>query len=346
MLSERLSQNKVVWYRSPVTRDQLMALNERSDCKGFVQTGGFLGLLALTGTAAYYSAGRWPWPVVLLLLFIHGTCWRFILHGFHELIHNTVFKTRWLNLFFVRLFAFLIWYNHHQFWASHTEHHKYTLHPPDDLEVVFPVDLTVTKFFLRYFVDPWGFFVVLYNNVVTAMGRPMRPWDRTLMADADPKEQRAWKNWSRFVLVGHATIIGVSVAMHWWMLPVVTTLAPYYGGWLCYLVNNLQHSGLRDNVPDYRLCCRTITINPVLGFLYWHMNYHTEHHMYAAVPCYNLPKLHQLIKADLPPCPHGLYQSWRHLVAILKKQKADPSYQYTAELPTRSYPEGNSPSAA
>ena len=29
-----------------------------------------------------------------------------------------------------------------------------------------------------------------------------------------------------------------------------------------------------------------------MRFWYWHMNFHIEHHMYAAVPCYNLEKLH------------------------------------------------------
>jgi fatty acid desaturase len=63
------------------------------------------------------------------------------------------------------------------------------------------------------------------------------------------------------------------------------------------------------------------------------MNYHTEHHMYAAVPCYNLKKLHRLIKADLPECPHGLVATWRQILEILKKQRQDPKYQYVPVLP-------------
>ncbi len=333
MNTERLAQEKIAWYRSPVSRDQLQFLNERSDLKGSLQTGGFLGLLALTGSAACFSAGRLPWPFVVLLFFIHGTCWRFILHGFHELIHNSVFKTKSLNSFFTRLFAFLMWLNPHQFWASHTEHHKYTLHLPDDLEVVLPANLTITKFFLRYIIDPLGFCIVLYSTVKMACGKPLRPWDKTLFLNADPAEKRRWVNWSRFLLAGHATILMVSLGMHWWLLPLATTLAPFYGGWLCYLCNNLQHAGLQDNVGDFRLCVRTVTLNPLLGFLYWHMNYHTEHHMYAAVPCYNLSKLHQLVKADLPPCPHGLFQGWKQLSIILNRQKRDPAYKFVPELP-------------
>ena len=118
------------------------------------------------------------------------------------------------------------------------------------------------------------------------------------------------------------------------MLPVVVSLAPFYGGGLHYLCNNSQHAGLRDNVPDYRLCCRTIYLNPFFRFLYFHMNYHTEHHMYAAVPCYNLPRLHRLIRHEMPACPRGLIATWRGIAQTLKRQAADPTYQFTATLPS------------
>jgi len=63
------------------------------------------------------------------------------------------------------------------------------------------------------------------------------------------------------------------------------------------------------------------------------MNYHTEHHMYAAVPCYKLGLLHRLIKHDMPYCPRGLRETWRHIVEILEQQQRAPDYQYVAELP-------------
>ena len=63
------------------------------------------------------------------------------------------------------------------------------------------------------------------------------------------------------------------------------------------------------------------------------MNFHIEHHMYAAVPCYNLGKLHRLIRHDLPECPRGLVASWSQIGDILERQKSDPSYQYVPELP-------------
>ena len=65
------------------------------------------------------------------------------------------------------------------------------------------------------------------------------------------------------------------------------------------------------------------------------MNYHIEHHMYAAVPCYNLGRLHKAIEYDLPESPKGLFAVWKKIVEILKIQKADPEYHYVPDLPVR-----------
>jgi fatty acid desaturase len=330
------SKLRVSWHRSPVSREDLRRLNQRSDFKGFLQTGGYLGLLATTGSAAYFSVGRLPWPLVILLFYFHGTCWHFLINGFHELVHDSVFKTRWLNGFFLRIFSFLGWYNHHQFWASHMEHHKYTLHPPDDLEVVLPEKHTLSGFLKIAFINPRGVYWNLKTQIRWARGKVEGKWETSLFPESDPAKRRLLFNWARIVLLGHGTILVVSLIMHWWMLPVVITLAPFYGGGLHFLCNASQHVGLQDNVPDFRLCCRTITLNPFLRFLYWHMNFHTEHHMYAAVPCYNLGKLHALIKSDLPQCPRGLYATWKQIAGFLERQKINPAYQFVPALPAKS----------
>ena len=86
-------------------------------------------------------------------------------------------------------------------------------------------------------------------------------------------------------------------------------------------------------MTDFRLCTRTVILSPFVRFLYWHMNYHIEHHMYAAVPCYNLGKLHQQISYDLPACPRGLVAAWKEIISTLRRQKSDPAYQRVPELP-------------
>ena len=158
-------------------------------------------------------------------------------------------------------------------------------------------------------------------------------WEQALFPPEAVEQRRALFNWARLLIIGHGLIVVISLLLGWWMLPVLLTLAPFYGGGFQYLLNEAQHIGLTDEVSDYRINTRTILLNPVLGFLYWQMNYHIEHHMYAAVPFYHLAELHELIKADLPYCPRGVTGTWAQIVPIVRRQQREPGYQFVPELP-------------
>ncbi|MBV7331722.1 fatty acid desaturase [Chloroflexi bacterium TSY] len=266
-------KSKINWYRSPVDREVLVELNRRSDWKGAAQTFGHLGLLTLTGTAAFYAAENLPIWVLLLILFAHGIFYAFLLNGFHELCHSSVFKTKALNYFFTRVFAFLGWYNPVLFWASHQEHHKYTLHPPDDLEVVLPVEFTLQSFLKAAVVNPWGFYQRLKGVIRLTRGKLEGEWEHILFPPEATDLRRQLFGWARFMLIGHLILTVVSLALGLWLIPVLITLAPFYGGWLLYLCNNTQHVGLQDETPDYRLNTRTIILNPFVRFLYWRIGH-------------------------------------------------------------------------
>jgi fatty acid desaturase len=62
------------------------------------------------------------------------------------------------------------------------------------------------------------------------------------------------------------------------------------------------------------------------------MNWHTEHHMFGAVPCYNLKGLSRTISSDMPE-PRSLIGAWREMRQIWKKQQEDPAYQHDTPLP-------------
>ena len=100
-----------------------------------------------------------------------------------------------------------------------------------------------------------------------------------------------------FISIGHPILI------------LVISGHIFIGNWLRYFVGAPMHCGLRSDVADFRKCVRTITLNPVSEFLYWNMNWHLEHHMFAAVPCYNLKKLHKTVARDMPK-PRTLIESW------------------------------------
>ena len=56
-------------------------------------------------------------------------------------------------------------------------------------------------------------------------------------------------------------------------------------------------------------------------FLYWHMNFHVEHHIFPSVPFYNLHRLRAAFAADLPPAPRGLVRAWAQMLPVLWRQR-------------------------
>lgn len=314
-------------------------LHERSDGWGFLQAGGVLATYVATGGLAFYAVGRWPWWAVVLLVFLHGTCVCFHPSAVHELSHGTVFKTRWLNSLFERIFGFIGWNNFLMFDVSHVRHHQFTLHPPDDLEVVLPAQLFKVKHFLEGGIThPFIFKYRILSTWRLARGQFEGEWFNALFPAAHPEKRRGPVHWARIILIGHGLLaVGAIVAgfydHRFWILPVLVNFPSFYGSWLHNLCAFTQHTGLQDNVPDFRLCCRSITLNPIVKFLYWHMNYHTEHHMYAAVPCYRLHQLYAAVKHDVPAPRRGLLGAWREIAAIQKIQATNPQYQHVVAVP-------------
>jgi fatty acid desaturase len=323
---------EVRWYRTPMEKETLRSLTRRTDAEGFLQALGFLLVIGVTAAVVWMAWGRAPLYVLIPLIFVHGTFFMFANNGFHELVHGTVFKTKWLNALFLRAYSFLSWNNHVAFKASHTKHHLSTLHPPHDLEVVLPIQLTPAGFALQSVVDFIGLYGTIRDTLLLSLGIVRGKWQLILFPKSDTAGRRRLIWAARFTILGHAAIIAVSAVTGLWQLAVVTSFARFYAGWLQWLCNNTQHIGLQDNVPDFRLCCRTIRLNPFLQFLYFHMNYHTEHHMYASVPCYHLARLRREIVRDMPPAPR-LLPAWAQIIGILRKQKSDPEYRYAMPIP-------------
>ncbi len=76
-----------------------------------------------------------------------------------------------------------------------------------------------------------------------------------------------------------------------WFLPMATSLQV-----LLRIRGIAEHAGYEAN-PDQRQNSRTVTESiQTMIFAPHYAHYHLEHHIYPAVPYYNLPKLHKLLK--------------------------------------------------
>ena len=54
--------------------------------------------------------------------------------------------------------------------------------------------------------------------------------------------------------------------------------------------------------------------------------------MYAAVPCYNLKRLHQSVARDMP-APRTLIGAWREMRETWRRQRTDPGYEFDTPVP-------------
>ena len=341
-MSEVKKNLKIDWYRCPIDRKDLAKLIVRSDGQALIQAGGHLALWLLTASLSVYFFSHAMWLAFFVCLFLHGTIASFFTAPNHELCHRTVFKTQWLNDGFLIVFCLLGWLNFRVYRFSHNYHHRYTLFLEGDREEILPVTpslrfLYIVQLFTinvfggyqsRGIIPTVGNFLKLASNDTN---NPFNSWGPELYEGHD-KQRRKAVSWARTVLGFHAGVVVFSLAISQPVLIVVISGAPFIANWHRYFVGVTMHCGLRSHVSDFRKCARSVVLDPVSEFLYWRMNWHLEHHMYAAVPCYNLKKLHRVLADDMPK-PRTLVGAWQEMRDTWHRQKTDPDYAFDTPVP-------------
>jgi fatty acid desaturase len=127
--------------------------------RGAFQTFGFLGMLgAWFALAVYFHAAGGPLSPLLCVgaCALYGLQANFLINGMHELGHQHVFKTRWVNGAAMRVISFLGWLHPDMIFSSHLRHHRYTQNFPHDQENPMPMQLTWRHFVSFGFVNIAG----------------------------------------------------------------------------------------------------------------------------------------------------------------------------------------------
>ncbi|MFP4377114.1 MAG: fatty acid desaturase [Spirochaetales bacterium] len=334
--------NTISWYRTPIDKETLRELTTKSDLRGLLHAGSFL--LLFLGTLAlpvyFFFQEQWVWMVVTA--YVH--C---MFHGFvgmgaavHELSHQTAFKTKWLNNFFYKLFAFFTWNSHFHFKESHTRHHMNTGFMELDKEIQ-PEPIGFKKsHVIGWFLFDWAHFKkIMWTNLNHAFGNT--DVDFFFWCPLLSKENIKTKkliSWARFLFIGHGILLALFIVFELWILIPTFTFGYFFATFLVHGCEVQQHAGLSRDVPDWRVIAYTAKFGPIMSFLYWNMNYHAEHHMYASVPFYNLPKLHKVLEPDLPKPITGYARGLIHVLRCKKQQNADPDYRFMPEFPETANP--------
>jgi len=319
-LNENMDNLDQKWFKPKIDLKLLKELSKRRDGPGWINTISYFVVLFVTGYLSYLSWGSW-WA--LPAFFAYGTVSAFAAARWHEYGHRSVFRTRWLNDFFYEISSFICYFEPVSWRWSHTHHHSRTIHVGIDYEIAVPPNSKLINVFLwdllslrRYYYESKK---ILYHSlgIMTQVAK-----------DCVPEYQRSRMIWTSrlFVLITLGTLYwAYSIGS---FLPLFLIFTPSVYGWpLLHLCGLLQHAGLKSNSWDHRESARTFLCGPILGWLlYFNMQYHLEHHIFPQVPFYNLPKLHQIVKDQLPPPNPSFIAGLKEMIPAVIKQTRDPNY--------------------
>ncbi len=319
------------WKRIKISKNEMKEMTSRSDLKGFIQVITQLILTLFLGVLSYNAFLTQELYISIPIFLIYATVFSFTGYtaAIHELSHNTVFKTKWLNEFFIKIFAFISWSDYQFYKISHAQHHAFTTHSGRDEEIVLPIKITPLYIVKKFTVD----FTRLYSKdegksiiamIRRAFGFIKHGREKNLIANRITIKRKI-VNWNRTVIIGHVLFATIFLTSGYPIMLLLFTFVTMFGQGLRTILSMTQHICLESNVDDFRRNSRSMSLNPILGFLYWQMQYHIEHHMYAGIPFYNLKKFSKLVEEQMP-VRKGLISTWHSILKTRKIQQENPDY--------------------
>ena len=329
------------WYHTEVPRKVMKELMARTDGPALRDTILWIALHILFGGLAVWLSvtGHVWWSVPFWIAYgvLYGSACD---SRWHECGHGTAFRTPWMNDAVYHIASFQVMRNPVNWRWSHARHHTDTIIVGRDAEIAWmhPIRLGLKALAYVGLVDAWQSFKVLWRN---ARGE----------ISADEKDYIPASEWPKVIFWArvHMTIYGLTalVALGMFMgglgwrsvIPFMLIGLPrLYGCWHMVMTGLLQHGGLAEDVLDHRLNSRTVYMNPVSRWIYWNMNYHVEHHMFPMVPYHALPRLHEVIKHDLPPPNPSIWAAYREMFGAVMRQRREPGTYLRRELPATARP--------
>ena len=330
---------EATWYQSPVPKAQMRELLQRRDAPAFWGLVLWVGLLVTFGTLAYLTWGT-PWTI--LFFAIYGVLYASSSDArWHEMGHGTAFKTDWMNNIVYEVASFMVLRNATLWRWSHTRHHSDTIIVGRDPEIAVPRPPDMVAV-LGAFVNLKAYPKYIRTTLTHVTGR-LTAEELTFIPEFEHGKVilRA-----RIYFLIYAAAIALAIYTRSILPLLYIGLPNIYGAWLMVVYGLTQHAGLAENVLDHRLNCRTVYMNPINRFLYLNMNYHVEHHMFPLVPYYNLPKLHAIVRPDMPTPYNGLLEAYREIVPAILRQIKEPGWNVKRKLPTPTFPTDAAPQSA
>lgn len=262
-----------------------------------VQLGGMAVAAPLAFTPGAGTAGLLAFCVYSALL---GT----LFGPFHETLHRTAFRTRWLGEAVCWLTCTLLITTPTVYRAFHGEHHRHTHQLGHDPELFVPALARWAPNATVMLAGMSGLPMTLIKVGWLLAGLRLMPSHitRQILRFVPPVRLTRVCAESWLVFAVHALVMaGLSYAgLAWWRWLL--------SWWLSHAVLStyvsVEHAGLTTSGSVLERT-RSMRTNGIVRFLFWNMPYHAEHHGWPAVPFYNLPALSARVEPELPNVSHG-----------------------------------------
>jgi len=278
--------------------------NQSSDFAGFVQLFYHAGCALISAFVIHWSMKAGSTMGVVTGEVMLGFVSSFYFMGFHELIHNTAFRTKWINTAIAKVVGVFIFRGADWFWCFHWLHHRYTQDPEKDPELsggssdLF--DPSKSVFAYMRFLTGWPFgFERLGNMVKMALGLKVDPWVIEAGMEKEVRTESAI-----YCMVYAALACGAAlsenvrtVVVFYWLLPHI--IGSGHLRFYQFAEHRACETGKYTDLDAWG-ASRTTSTWFFYRRLAWNMPYHIEHHTWPTVPFHLLPDVHERIKDKQP----------------------------------------------
>ena len=232
-----------------------------------------------------------------------------LFHLLHECIHDTPFRNQRLNSIVGAICGLILLLPSEWFRYFHRDHHRYTQIEGKDPELETNKPETRTQWLLHISGIP--VFISLLKVNVRCVTNKVN--DSFLPSDA----QQTVVKQARIMAGIYITLLLCSVILQNYTLLAIWTVPLITGQPFLRLYLLAEHT-LCKNTDNMLMNTRTVLSNPIVRWFTWNMPYHTEHHVYPAVPFHQLPALHKKMAGYLKNTDHSYGEFNRRLYNSLR----------------------------
>lgn len=301
-MSDQLSHQDFMRHLSNAEKRELTA---KSNTSATIRLATVVCLLCIFSTVIlnqqlpYWSLFLLPQGLLIVSLF----------HLLHECIHDTPFRNRNLNPLIASICGFILLLPSEWFRYFHRDHHRYTQIEGKDPELESAKPATKIQWLIHITGIP-----VFISLVKVIFRCASGTTDDSFIPTSARKKVITQARIMSFLYAALFIICAVlqNTSLLWiWTIPLITG-QPFLRLYL------LAEHTLCDKTDDMFLNTRTVLTNPAVRWFTWNMPYHTEHHVFPAVPFDKLPALHRKMNRYLKHKNRSYSQFNRQLYTTLR----------------------------